>query len=168
MRTIALFGAILLAAAPAFAQTETPVPGSGTPAAPPARSATAAAPHYRAAKPATLEEQVNERIAAMHQQLKITPEQQPAWDAFAQTMRDNTTATEQDYRARRASVATMSAPDNMKNFAQIEQARTDGVQKLAASFQTLYDGMSDAQKKTADEVFRHYGEQHEAHHKAAS
>ena len=104
----------------------------------------------------------------MHQTLKITPEQQPAWDAFAQTMRDNTTATEQAYKARRASITTMSAPDNMKNFAQIEQARSDGVQKLAAPFQTLYDGMSDAQKKTADEMFRQYGEQHEAHHKAAS
>ena len=57
MVTIALFGAMLLAAAPAFAETQTPVPG-GTPAAPPVHAATAAASHPGAAKPATLEEQV--------------------------------------------------------------------------------------------------------------
>jgi hypothetical protein len=50
----------------------------------------------------------------------------------------------------------MSAPDNMRNFAQIEQARAQGVQNLAASFETLYGTFSEDQKKIADAMFRHY------------
>jgi protein CpxP len=165
MRTFTIAGALLLAAGPAFAQTETPPPGAGTPAAPPAHTAPAA--HARPA-PLTLEAQVNQRIALMHARLKITPEQQPAWDAFAQSMRDNTTAIEQAYKDRRASVATMSAPDNMKDFAQIEQRRADGIQKMAASFQTLYDGMSDQQKQLADTMFRHYADRPGAPGRAAA
>ncbi|MGD0104759.1 MAG: Spy/CpxP family protein refolding chaperone [Rhodopila sp.] len=145
MKTFAMVGIMLMAAAPALAQTASPAvngPEPNTPAA-------------RAANPATAEEQVNQRIAQMHQRLKITAEQQPAWDAFAQVMRDNMTSIATAYKERSASVATMSAPDNMRNF---EQARADDIQKLAASFQTLYDGMSDDQKKIADAMFRNYDE----------
>jgi periplasmic protein CpxP/Spy len=102
----------------------------------------------------------------MHANLKITPAQEAAWDAFAQVMRDNVTATDQAYKQRSESLATMSAPDNMRNFAEIEQARAQGVQKLATTFQNLYDTLSDDQKKIADTMFRHYGN-HRAGHKPA-
>jgi hypothetical protein len=36
------------------------------------------------------------------------------------------------------------------------------MQKLTAAFQTLYNGLSDEQKKNADDVFRVRGEQHAA------
>ena len=101
---------------------------------------------------------MDQRIAQMHRRLQITPRQQPAWDAFAQMMRNNATSIEQAYKDRRASITTMSAVDNMQNFAQIEQARAQGVQNLAVSFQTLYGMMSDDQKRTADTLFRHYAD----------
>jgi len=109
---------------------------------------------------------VDQRITEMHQRLKITPAQEANWAAFAKVMRDNAAATEDAYKERRANIATMSAPDNMRDFAQIEQARAQGVQNLAASFQTLYDGMSDDQKKLADAMFRNY-EAHRTIHKKA-
>jgi hypothetical protein len=46
-------------------------------------------------------------------------------------MRDNVTLTDEASRPRAASIATLSAPDNMRNFAQTEQARPQGVQTLA-------------------------------------
>jgi protein CpxP len=152
MKTFALFGMMLLAAGPALAQTASPAPH---------------APAAKVANPATMAAKVERRITQMHQELKITPEQQPAWDGFAQAMRDNATSVDEAYAARKASLATMSAPDNMRNFARIEQQRADGIQKLTASFQTLYDGMSDEQKKIADAMFRSYGERDAAHRKAA-
>jgi len=162
MRSFALLGIMLLAAGPALAQTETPPSNAPAPNGPAPKAAVT-----KAAKPATTEDRINQRITQMHQRLKITPEQQPAWDEFAQTMRDNAMWTEQAYKDRRASVPNMSAPDNMRNFAQIEQARADGVKKLTTSFQTLYDGMSDDQKKRADALFRGYAEHEAAHRKAA-
>jgi protein CpxP len=151
MKTLALAGIMLLVTGASFGQSLEP--SSKTPTA---ASPTQKAPAAKAGKGETTEARVDQRIAQMYERLKITPAQEPAWDAVAKVMRDNVTSTEQSYEARRASIATMSAPDNMRNFAQIEQARTQGVQNLAASFQTLYDGMSDDQKKTADAMFRHY------------
>jgi hypothetical protein len=77
------------------------------------------------------------------------------------------TSIQKAYADRRAGIATMSAPENMRNFARIEQDRADGIQKLAASFQTLYDGMSDGQKAIADAMFRHYMDRDVPSRKAA-
>ncbi len=148
VKKLALFAVMLLASGPVFAQTAPPPPVTSSPHK--------AAP--KAADGTSLELRVDKRITRLHQQLKITPDQETAWTAFAQVMRDNVTSIDKAYKDRSASLETMSAPDNMRNFAQIEQARADGVQKLATSFQTLYDALSDSQKKTADTLFRHYGD----------
>lgn len=155
-----LLTALLIAAAPALAQTD-PAPG-GQPAP------NALAPQTEQGKPehgmrehkgqradryhATLDE----RIQTMHQRLHITPEQEGAWNGFAQVMRDNANAIEQDYRQRSDTLGNLSAADNLRNYARIEQDRAQGVQRLSAAFDTLYGQLSDQQKKTADAMFRHY------------
>jgi hypothetical protein len=149
------FALVLLTTGPVFAQATAPAPASKAP------SASTAAPA------STVAARVDQRIARMHQQLKITPEQETAWNAFAQVMRDNVTATDDAYKKRAASLATMTAPENMANFAQIEQARAQGVQNLATAFQTLYAGLSDDQKKIADAMFRQYGAHEGAHKRGA-
>jgi hypothetical protein len=136
MKTLALLIGMAVAAGPAVAQQVMPAP----------------APAH--ASPSGLEQ----RIAQMHQRLKITPAQETAWDAFAQVMRTNAKSIDDAYQARATSIATMSAPDNMRNFAQIEATRAQDVQTLATSFQTLYDTFSDEQKKAADTMFRHVGD----------
>jgi protein CpxP len=158
-----MLAVMLLATGPAFAQSAapaaptTPAPAASAPAAPASAAPAAKTRAQNAANGAALaESRVDERITQMHQRLKITPEQQQGWDAFAQVMRDNVSATSEAYQKRQASIATMSAPENMQNFAQIEQARAQGVQNLAAAFQTLYGTLSDEQKKTADAMFRRY------------
>jgi hypothetical protein len=151
LKTFALLATLFLAGGPVLAQAPAPAPG---------------APSSNATNGATAGSQVDQRITQMHRRLKITPEQESAWGAFAQMMRDNVSSTEQAYKNRRASIATMSAPENMQNFAQIEQARAQGVQNLAASFQTLYGTMSDDQKQTADAMFRHNADRAETHKRA--
>jgi periplasmic protein CpxP/Spy len=146
MKKFVMLGVILLGAGPALAQTQAPAAIAPAPRA----------PSSAATNSASASAWIDQRIAQMHQRLKITPEQEPAWQAFAQVMRDNMTSIEKAYADRRASVATMSAPDNMRDFAQIEQERAAGIQKLAGAFQTLYETMSDDQKKIADGMFRHY------------
>lgn len=157
MKTFATFAVALLMSGPVFAQT-------AAPAAPAATPAPAAAPAPKTASTSAITARVDKRIAHMHAQLKITPEQETAWNAFAQVMLTNVTATDDAYKKRSASLPTMTAPENMANFAQIEQARAQGVENLATAFQTLYNGLSDDQKKTADAMFRHYGS-HEGRHK---
>ncbi len=94
----------------------------------------------------------------MRSRLQITAQQEQAWGAFAQAMRDNATATAQAYQDRAAHLQTMTAVENLHSFAQLEQARAQGLEVLATSFDTLYGQLSDSQKHAADTMFRRQGE----------
>ncbi|CAB3758968.1 Spy/CpxP family protein refolding chaperone [Paraburkholderia solisilvae] len=125
----------------AFAQT-------ATPAASPAMSAASGAD-----RSARHEQRVEDRIAYLHQQLKITSQQDAQWNTFADAMRDNGATMAKLFEERRAN-KDMSAIDDMKQYAQIAQANADGTKKLVDAFQPLYDSMPADQKKLADATFR--------------
>jgi periplasmic protein CpxP/Spy len=97
---------------------------------------------------------VEQRIAELHSQLQITPEQQPQWDQFAQVMRDNAKTMDDTFKARMKTMPTMTAPENMESYAQVTVDHARDVQNLVPPFKTLYATMSDNQKHIADEMFR--------------
>jgi periplasmic protein CpxP/Spy len=115
----------------------------------------------------TMESLVNKRIADLHSRLHITQDQSQQWEQFAQQMRDNARDIDQAYQQRAEKISAMSAVDNMQSFADIEQQRSQGMQKLVPAFQTLYASLSDQQKQTADQLFRNYSEQAQTHRQAA-
>jgi hypothetical protein len=47
----------------------------------------------------------------------------------------------------------MNAVEDLKTYQAFAQAHVDGLKNLTSAFSTLYDGMPDAQKKIADQVF---------------
>ncbi|CAB3770460.1 Spy/CpxP family protein refolding chaperone [Paraburkholderia humisilvae] len=125
----------------AFAQT-------AAPSAAPAMSAASSAD-----KSARREERVEQRIAYLHQALKITPQQETQWNAFADVMRGNGQTMAKLFQERHAN-KDISALDNMKQYAEITQAHADDMKKLVDAFQPLYDSMPPEQKKLADTTFR--------------
>lgn len=139
----------LLVAGPVFAQAPAP-------AATPAPAVTA--PSATAATPATTHRDVmvERRITELHTKLKITPAEQPPFDAFATAMRDNASRMDDAVTKRRAGAATATAVDQMKAYAELAQAHAEEVQHLVPSFSTLYDALSPAQKKMADQSFRDF------------
>ena len=139
----ALFAALLTATTPVLAQTQV------------AQGEQPAATHAQKGND-TYHATLDQRIAQMHQRLRITPAQEDAWNAFAQVMRDNANAVEQDYQQRASAMKTMNASQNLQDYARIEQDRAQRVQKLSAAFDSLYGQLSDEQKSTADAMFRHY------------
>jgi hypothetical protein len=96
---------------------------------------------------------VEMRIKTLHAQLHITPEQEPAWNNVAQVMRDNASRMK-DLRAKAEQPASVDAVEQLNSYAAVVDAHADGVHKFIPAFKTLYDSMSDAQKKTADTVLR--------------
>ena len=101
-------------------------------------------------------EQVEDRIKDMHAKLQITQAQEEQWGKVAQVMRDN--AKQMDALTKtRAEKANMTAIDDLKSYGEITDAHADGLKKFSPTFKTLYDSMSDAQKKNADAIFRHGG-----------
>jgi protein CpxP len=138
MKKACVILASALAMSGAFAQSATP----------------ASAPAAMAAPGGKMNRNIEDRIAYLHAQLKITPAEETQWTAFADVMRSNAETMGQLYR-QRSEMTNESALDNMKQYEQITQAHADGMQKLVAAFEPLYSSMSPEQKKLADTTFRH-------------
>ena len=138
MKKALVIVASALAMSSAFAQT----------AAPAADPAAASAPAGK------LERNVEDRIAYLHSQLKITPAQETQWSAFADVMRNNSQTMGELFQQRKAAT-NQSALDDMKQYATIAQAHADGMKKLVDAFDPLYNSLSPEQKALADQTFRH-------------
>jgi hypothetical protein len=99
----------------------------------------------------TKDARVEARIESLHDRLKITSAEEPQWSDVAQAMRDNaqqmSEVIEQRQQAR-----SMTAVDDLKTYQRIADAHAQGLKKLIQAFQTLYDNMSDSQKKNADAI----------------
>lgn len=128
----------------AFAQTSAPA------SAP--MSASAPAPVAKGGH----ERNVEDRIAFLHSQLKITSAQESQWNAFADVMRNNGQTMGQLFQQRKAET-NLSALDDMKQYATIAQAHADGMKKLVDAFDPLYSSFSPEQKKLADVTFHQPG-----------
>ncbi|MEI9985413.1 MAG: Spy/CpxP family protein refolding chaperone [Aliidongia sp.] len=100
------------------------------------------------------EETVESRIADLKTKLKITDAEATQWNAVADVMRENAKEAQARIEARNAATSgSPTAVDDLKNFAAGAQGHADGLKKMEAAFETLYNAMPDDQKKNADEVF---------------
>ncbi len=147
-RVLALLAAINLFGSPASAQGTTPADSSNAPA--------------QAARPERTKSdrggmvQVERRITGLQRRLKITPEQQPQWDAFTAVMRQNAGHMETLQRDRADKVTTMTASEDMRSYAEVARAHADDLQRLVPAFDTLYAAMTPEQKATADRTFHEF------------
>jgi protein CpxP len=99
-------------------------------------------------------EGVEQRITQLHAELKVTPDQESKWNSVAQAMRDNAANMDKLVAEKRQTgQPNMTAVDDLKTYQQFTQAHLDGIKNLTSAFSSLYDSMSDPQKKNADEVF---------------
>lgn len=132
-----------LASGPVFAQ--------GTDAGnPPSGAAQAVRPERGSVAP------VERSIATLQRQLKITPAQQPRWEAFIAVMRQNAAHMETLQRERADKIASFSAPEDMRSYAELARSQAEDLQRLIPAFDELYASMSPEQKAAADHAFRVY------------
>jgi len=97
---------------------------------------------------------VEARIRDLHKKLHITAAQKPQWDALTLVMRDNAQAMVDLQKQRASDAQSMSAVDVVKSYQTVIEAHEAGMKKFVPPFEALYGAMSDAQKKTADSLFR--------------
>jgi hypothetical protein len=145
-----LAAAAIAAAFPAaFAQTTDP-------AAAPAGPAMTQRHHERAFKPG---DRVEARLAYVRTALKITPAQQPQFDAYAAVLRKNAASMEQRMQERRATMDKTSGERVRPNLIERhERQRTrmtmmqQHLDELLAVEKPLYAALSPEQQRVADEV----------------
>jgi protein CpxP len=102
-------------------------------------------------------ETVEQRITQLHAQLKIAPDQESKWNSVAQAMRDNASNMDKLVAEKhRQGPQGMTAVDDLKTYQEFAQAHVDGLKNLTSAFSSLYDSMSDQQKKNADQVFANF------------
>lgn len=147
------------------APAETP-PGTGS--SPGALSATAdaapAAPVQGPISIGTLQSKLGKEKAAriefhittLHASLKITSAQEPLWQNFAGTMRQNVVQMDAVYAKRQGGYGSMNAVQDLQSYGEVEDTNARNVQQLLPPFQALYDSFSPEQKKTADTTFSRY------------
>ena len=99
----------------------------------------------------------------MHYKFHITAAQEPQWTAVTQVMRDNAMSMDALIKDRVTNASSMSAMDDLVSYERLAAAHEEGIKKLIPVFQTLYDGMSDTQKKSADTAFRSHPSAHHHH-----
>ncbi len=97
----------------------------------------------------SMADRVGAHLDYLHDQLQLTPEQQPAWDRFASAVRATATRTH-------------PGPAGMMQGQTLEQrlaaqeamlnARLDAVQSVRAALSGLTSALNDTQKHTLDEV----------------
>jgi periplasmic protein CpxP/Spy len=125
-----------------------------------AQQAVAAQNQAAAGATETKGETVEQRITTLHAALKITPDQDARWNSVAQAMRENASNMEKLVAANRTTPPqNMTAVEDLKTYQKFAQAHVDGLKNLISSFGTLYDAMTDAQKKNADQVFQTSGQE---------
>lgn len=114
---------------------------------PPSRATQAPRPERGSMAP------VDRHIASLQRQLKITPAQQPQWDAFTAVMRQNAAHMETLQRERADKIASLSAPEDMRSYAELARSQAEDLQRLVPAFDELYASMSPEQKAAADHAF---------------
>ncbi|VVE21740.1 hypothetical protein PHO31112_03166 [Pandoraea horticolens] len=100
---------------------------------------------------------IETRITSLHTRLQITSTQESLWQPVAQIMRENANTMQTLLRAREDGASHMSAIDDLHAYAQIAESHADGIRKLTLAFESLYNSMSDVQKRNADQIFRNEG-----------
>ncbi len=117
--------------------------------------ASAAASAKVTAKTAALTptDDVESRIKRLHDQLRITPEQETLWATVAGAMQDNAKALTAAMQARQDRMATMNAVDDIQSYGAVAEAHAAGLKSLAAAFTPLYAAMPPAQQQNANAVF---------------
>ena len=130
--------------------------GQSAPAPAPA-NAPATAPGAADAADTKLET-VEARITKLHTDLMITPKEETKWGLVAKTMRNNAASMEKLAVKKSArSAESTTAVDDLTTYQEFAKAHLAGLTDLTASFKSLYDSMSVAQKKNADKVFETFG-----------
>ena len=95
--------------------------------------------------------EIDREIADLKKQLKITPQQESQFNAFADVMRGN--AQELDAQMSQGSPnPNPNAVESLKREQQLTETQAAGLKRLVPALQSLYDTLSDPQKKTADKI----------------
>ena len=145
LAALSLGGAMLGAQAQTQPQNQTQASEHGRKAAP--------TKEERQARHAEFEAKRAQRIARLHDELKITPAQENAWNTFVASMKPVQRAGGE--HGDRASWAGLTAPQRAEKMLAMQKARTAAMEQHVAAMNSFYSVLSPEQKKVFDDKAAH-------------
>ena len=96
------------------------------------------------------------RLAFLKAELNITPEQEALWKDYANAVRDNAKSMSSRCTSLMgdSGASQKSLPDRLDAQEQFVAARLDALRATNKALKPLYQALSDAQKKLADQLIR--------------
>jgi periplasmic protein CpxP/Spy len=92
----------------------------------------------------------DQRLARFKAELKITPAQEPLWQAFADRTKSEAGKGIQAMREQ-AKDENLTAPERMTRMTEIMKQRLAAMESVGDAFNRLYQGLTPEQRKIADE-----------------
>jgi LTXXQ motif family protein len=92
------------------------------------------------------------RIAFIKAELSITDAQAPQWNTFADALRGASKAMRETMSSTMQADTPSNAADRTDAMVKMMSARLESMKSIAAAEKSLYAVLTDAQKKTADEL----------------
>jgi Spy/CpxP family protein refolding chaperone len=104
--------------------------------------------------------------AKLHDALKLTPAQEPAWKSFTDDLHQQMTATAAEHNAMpsRADMEKLPVPDRIEQHLAMEQKHLAMAQSRLTSLKTFYAVLTPEQKVTMDKAVEHFMRHHGHHH----
>jgi Spy/CpxP family protein refolding chaperone len=91
-----------------------------------------------------------QRVAQLHDELRITPAQENAWNAFVTSMKPAQRAGARGHDDR-AAMAGLSAPERAQKMIERQKTRTAFMEQRLAALNSFYSVLSPEQKKVFDD-----------------
>ena len=104
-----------------------------------------------------MDEHIDGQLAYIKAELKITEAQEPQWNVFAESFRDDKEKQAQACKAaleQRRFMMSANLPKSMKMMENNLAEKLESLRSMEASVEALYATLSMAQKKTADEIMK--------------
>lgn len=144
---VGLAATCLVASAGVYAQTNSP-----TPAAP-------AAPMEHGKSMEKMQHKMQQRMQAgmekhraqLHEKLKLTAQQEPAWKTFTEATQPQHPAAMQDKQAEHKAMMNMSTPARMEKMLEHAKERTARMQQHLDALKTFYAILTPEQQKIFDD-----------------
>lgn len=106
---------------------------------------------------------VEQRLARLKGELKLTAEQEPLWKAFAETSQAEAGKGMQAMRERTKDDKQISAPERMAQMQGMMKERLAAMESVNESFNRLYAALTPEQKAAADKHFSAAGRHPHGH-----
>ncbi len=99
-------------------------------------------------------EHVEGRIAFLRTELKVTPAQEPLWEAVAEALRERARASEHMMQQRATAQTLLSALEGRERALSV---RLESARRLRAAVEPFYAALDETQKATADKLIEPMG-----------